>query len=121
MTMGRFLIWRRVHLASSGGLGLAAVAHVAYTLVAFGRWSPDAVWFAGAGLGLLLLGALNYSHLGVQPCLQPTTRLVRLANWGFLLFGISAAWAVPEPQAYFIVLCLGGQVVASRSTLPGPA
>lgn len=112
--------WRRLHLTASVGLGLLAAAHCVYTTFVFATWTPDAVWFLGTGLGLLLLAALNVSHIGEEPCRLPTTRPVRGANWVFLVFGGAAALAVPEPQAYVIVACLAAQALASRRTLPGP-
>ncbi len=93
--------WRGLHLASSGLLGLIASIHCALTWVMHANWTPDAVWFFGTGLGLMLLSALNVSHIGVEPCRQPTTQLVRAAYWVFLLFGVAATYAVPAPQALF--------------------
>ena len=113
--------WRRVHLTASWALALVALAHSALTALLYPSWTPDAVWFLGTGLGLLLLAATNLSHIGIEPCAQPTARLVRPANWGFLLFGLGAVVAVPEPQAILVVLALLGQAVASHWTLPGTA
>lgn len=73
--------WRSAHLAAAGLLGLLAVVHSALTFALYPTWSPDAVWFLGTGIGLLLLAVLNWAHIGVEPCLQSTTRLVRIANW----------------------------------------
>ena len=72
-------------------------------------------------LALLLLAALNLSHIGVEPCRMPTTRLVRIANWCFAAFGIAAVVAVPEPQAFLVAAALIAQAIACRWTLPGPA
>lgn len=102
-------------------MALLAALHSALTLVLYRRWDADAVWFLGTGLGLLLLGALNLSHLGLEPCRDPTAPVVRWANWVFLAFGIGALVAVPEIQALVIVAGLLGQAVASIRTLPGPA
>jgi hypothetical protein len=110
-----------VHLAASWTLALLALAHSALTVRLYSTWTPDAVWFLGTGLGLLLLAATNLSHIGIAPCAQPTARLVRPANWAFLLFGLGAVVAVPEPQAILVLLALLGQAVASRWTLPGTA
>jgi hypothetical protein len=111
--------WRRMHVAASSVLALIAVVHCAMTLSLYSAWTADAVWFLGTGLALLLVGSLNLSHIGVEPCRMPTTRLVRAANWVFLAFGIAATWPIPEPQAFVLVGCLAVQAVASRWTLPG--
>ena len=116
-----YLRWRPIHLIASGVLGIIAGVHGALTWVLYSSWTPDAVWFLGTGLGLLLLSALNISHIGVEPCRLPTARLVRAANWLFLLFGIAATVAVPEPQAFVLLACMCAQAVASHWTLPGPA
>lgn len=121
MPDGLYPLLRIVHLLASGLLALIALAHSALTWRFYGAWSADAVWFLGTGLGLLLLALLNLSHIGIEPCRQPTTRLVRAANWGFTLFGIGAVLAVPEPQAYAVLVALGAQAIVAHWTLPGPA
>jgi hypothetical protein len=45
--------------------------------------------------------------------------VVRWANWIFLLFGIGAVVAVPEPQAFVVVSALAVQAVVAHWTLPG--
>ena len=71
----------------------------------YSRWSPGAVWFLGTGLGLLLLGAINWTHVGMEPCERPTAPIIRWANVVFLLFGFGAVAAVDEPQAWVVVGC----------------
>lgn len=115
-----YLFWRRFHLIASGLLAVIALTHSALTFVFYSGWTPDSVWFLGTGLGLLLLAALNWTHIGIEPCHLPTARLVRLANWVFVLFGVGAVMAVPQPQAFAVLAALLGQAVAARWTLPGP-
>lgn len=67
-----------------------------------------------------MLSAANFTHIGVEPCRQPSARLIRWANWLFVLFGVGAVVAVPEIQAGVILLGLIGQAVAAHWTLPGP-
>lgn len=121
ITPGTYAVVRRIHISASTVLTLIAALHCALTWSFYPAWTADAAWFLGTGLLLLLVGALNLSHVGVEPCEMPTTRLVRVANWGVLVFGLAAAWAVPEPQAFAVVLCLATQAALSRWTLPGPA
>lgn len=115
-----YVFWRRFHRFASGLLAVIALTHSALTFVLHSGWSPDAVWFLGTGLGLLLLAGLNWTHIGIEPCRLPTARLVRVANWVFVLFGIGAVIAVPEPQAFAVQAALVGQALATRWTLPGP-
>jgi hypothetical protein len=51
----------------------------------------------------------------------PTAPAVRLSNWVYLLFGVGALAAVPEPQAVVIVVALITQAVASQRTLRNTA
>ena len=84
-------------------------------------WVPEAVWFLGTGLGLLLLALMNLAHVGLGPCPQPTAVAVRYVNWFFVAFGVAAVVAVPEPQAYVVLAALLGQALAGTRTLTGPA
>lgn len=115
-----FRTWRRVHLVASWAVTVIGLAHGVVTAFAFPTWNEAAVWFLGAGLGVLLVGTMNLAHIGLGPCRMPTTQFVRAVNWTFLAFGIAALIAVPQPQAFALVLALGVQAVASRVTLPGP-
>jgi hypothetical protein len=116
-----FAAWRRIHFVASGLVTLIAVAHVGLTLPLYRRWSADAVWFFGAGLGVLIVGLLNLTHIGVEPCKRPTARFVRITNWVYAVFGLATLVAVPEPQAYALVAALVAQAVVARRTLPGLA
>jgi hypothetical protein len=116
-----FAPWRTAHRSASIVLALLAIAHCALSVMIYDAWSPDAVWFVGTGLGLLFLAGMNLAHVGLVPCTMPTAPAVRVANWVFVLFGLGALVAVPEPQAVVIVAALVLQAVASRWTLRGPA
>lgn len=120
VTASTFLVWRGVHLTAMWVLALLALVHIGVTPLLYSTWGPDAVWFFGTGLALLLLAAMNRAHVGVEPCTMPTARVVRWANWVFTAFGIAAVLAVPEPQAMAILLALFGQAVASHRTLLDP-
>jgi hypothetical protein len=112
--------WRRMHLLASWlvtGIGLAHLGVAAFT---FDGWTARATWFVGAGLGVLVVGAMNLAHIGLGPCRMPTVRFVRIVNAIYAIFGIAALLAVPEPQAVVLVVALAAQVVAGRATMPGP-
>ena len=115
-----YAAWRRIHLAASWTVVLFAILHAGLTPVVYGEWSPDAVWFLGTGLGLLVVGAANLTHIGIEPCRQPTAKMVRWTNYLFAAFGIAAVAAVPEPQAMVLVGGLVLQGIASHWTLRGP-
>lgn len=116
-----FLHWRRLHRGSSWLLAILALVHSALTFRRGVGWAPEAVWFLGTGLGLLLLALMNLAHVGLGPCPQPTAVAVRHVNWVFVAFGVAAVVAVPEPQAYLVLAALVGQALAGTRTLTGPA
>src|SRR5689334_24489425 len=101
--MGNFRRWRWAHRVSSGIVGIVALIHCAVTFVFYDSWSPNAVWFFGAGVGLLSNSVMNLAHVGLEPCHQPTAPVVRWLNVLFLVLGLAALVAVPEPQAILIV------------------
>jgi hypothetical protein len=112
-----FRTWRIVHRAATSVLALFAILHSALTFVLYDQWAPDAVWFLGTGLGLLFLAVSNWAHVGLEPCRQPTAPVVRWANFVFVMLGIAAVIAVPEPQAYLVLAALVVQAVAGTRTL----
>jgi hypothetical protein len=96
--MQSFMFWRRVHRIATGVVGVVALAHCALTFVLYETWSPDAVWFLGTGMALLLLAVMNWAHVGLGPCDLPTAPAVRWSNAVFAFFGVGAVVAVAEPQ-----------------------
>jgi len=118
-----YRFWRRVHRTSSYLVGVIALVHMGVTFMMYGEWSPNAVWFFGTGVGLLCIAVINLAHVGLGPCHQPTAAAVRWLNWLFVVLGVAAIVAVPEPQAFVVMLGLVGQAAASHRTLlgPGPA
>ena len=121
MTSNHFEFWRRVHRVSSGTVALVALIHCTMTIMIYGEWSPDAVWFLGTGIGLLAIAVMNIAHVGLEPCRLPTAPAVRWLNWLFVGLGCAALYAIREPQALVIVAGLLGQAIASQATLSGPA
>ncbi len=115
----RYAMARRIHLAASGLVAVIAFVHVGLAIPIYGEWSPDAVWFVGTGIGLLLIAGMNLTHIGVEPCHQPTARFVRAANWVYALFALTTLLAVPEPQAMVLAFLLIVQAIVASETLPG--
>ena len=118
--MVAFSTWRRIHRFSSGLVGVIALIHCGVTFVFYDQWLPNAVWFFGTGVGLLSIAIMNFAHVGLEPCRQPTAPVIRWLDCLFVGLGIAALVAVPEPQAVLIVVGLIGQAVAGFVTLPGP-
>lgn len=116
-----YRILRRVHICCGVLVALVAVIHMASTWTLYDGWSSDALWFFGTGLSLFQLATLNLSHIGFEPCRMPTTRLVRISNWVYVLFAIAACVAVRELHAYVLTVILLIQAIVARWTLPGLA
>lgn len=112
-------VWRRVHRTASYLVALIAMVHIGVTFVMYDEWSPDAVWFLGTGVGLLCMAVVNVAHVGLEPCRQATAPAVRRLNWILGALGLAAIAAVPEPQAYAIMVGLAAQAIAGQITLPG--
>ena len=83
----------------------------------YNGWSPDALWFLLAGLGLALLALMNWAHVGLEPCSLPTAVAVKWANWVYAAVGVAALIAVPQPHAFVLVVALTAQALASQYTL----
>jgi len=116
-----FAAWRRIHRAASASVAAIALLHMGLTAPVYGAWSPAALWFFSAGLGLLLLAVVNWAHVGLAPCQLPTAPVVRWANVGYVLLGVAALVAVREAQALLLMASLAIQAVASHHTLRGAA
>ncbi len=102
-------------IAASGSV------HAGLTLPLYRSWSPQAVGLPGTGLGPLVVGFLNLTHLGCEPCRRPTVRFVRITKWAFAAFGALAVFAVPDPPGYVLVASLAAKAVAGHPRVPGPA
>ena len=111
---------RTIHLVVSWIIAAIALVHVGLAVPIYREWSPDAVWFVGTGIGLLVLAALNLAHIGVEPCHMPTVRFVRAVNWLYAFFALVTLLAVPEPQAVALAFLLVVQAIVASRTLPGP-
>lgn len=115
-----FARWRQVHRACSGAVALLSIAHLAIALARAQEWTPDSLWFAATGLGLLYLAVMNWAHVGLEPCTQPTAVVVRWGNWSWAVLGVAAVAAVPETHALVLAIALIGQAIAGHRTLHGP-
>jgi hypothetical protein len=97
---------KTLHQISSYLIIALGVVHTSLTPVFMSRLSPNAMWFAGAGLAMVVLGFLNIAlrrNAGRDPVLRI---LCHTANLVFTIFGALTGYVVSEPQAYFGLLLL---------------
>jgi hypothetical protein len=92
---------RTVHAAASSLLIALGAVHTALTPVFYGRLTPNAVWFAGAGLAMIFVGFLNVvlSRGAGRDTLSRV--LVYVANLLTLGFGSVTVYLDGEPQVIF--------------------
>ena len=113
----RFETARLVHRTATGVVALLSIVHMVLTAQIYSGWSPDALWFLLAGLGLALLALMNWAPVGLEPCSLPTAPAVKWANLVYAAVGGAALIAVPQPHAFVLVVALTAQALASQYTL----
>jgi len=80
-------------------VALGAV-HTSLTPIFNKELSVEAMYFASAGLAMMVIGFLNVA-MRQNPDDRVTGRLCYIANILFAVFGLLTALALREPQAYF--------------------
>ncbi|HEX6037756.1 hypothetical protein [Longimicrobium sp.] len=96
-------------------VGLGGV-HTLLTVPFYGQLTPEAVWFAGTGLMMVLLGLLNL--IGRRTADPGARRLCQAADMLGLLFGMLSVLAVPEPQAFVGLGLLFGLAIGALAPVP---
>ena len=108
-----------VHRWTGVLLALLGTVHTALAVPSLAKGpEPDAVWFAGTGLAMLLLVLVNVAFRRGGSRDAVTRRLTHAANVGFLGFGAIAVLAVGEPQAFAILVLLAAQALAAFGLPP---
>ena len=94
----------RVLLAVSASIcALLGVVHLGFTFANYEQLSPAAVWFAGTGMALLLLAALNWATFSGAPPRPGIRRLVVGLDLLMVAHSVLAVRAVAEPPAYVVL------------------
>ena len=111
----------RVLLVVSASIcALLGVVHVGFTFANYERLSPAAVWFAGTGMALLLLAALNWATLAGPPPRPGIRRLVVGLDLLMVVHAILAVRAVAEPPAYLVLVTSVGLTLAGQFAARDP-
>jgi hypothetical protein len=90
-----------IHLISTLALILLGVIHTSLTPILVGRFSMGAMYFASAGLALVLLGFLNLALRNDKGGNRVLRILCHIANILMTVFAAFAVIVIPEAQAYF--------------------
>ncbi len=105
---------KKIHLICASALILLGVVHTSLTPVIIGRFSMGALYFASAGLAMILLGFLNLS-LRSDNGNRVLRILCHTANIVMTAFAAFAVIVIPEPQAYFGVAVIIIQTLSAFS------
>jgi hypothetical protein len=92
---------RALHKISSILLIALGVVHTALTHVFYGRFSLNALWFAGSGLTMIFLGFLNIALSRAVGQDRLVQILCYIANLITTVFGILLVTVDSEPQVIF--------------------
>jgi hypothetical protein len=116
-------VLKRLHLISSCALVLLGAVHTSLTPVLVGRFSMGAMYFASAGLALMLLGFLNLALRSDSGTNRVLRTLCHAANILMTVFAVFAVLVIPEPQAYFGLAMLITQTLSAfaLTTTAAPA
>jgi hypothetical protein len=104
---------RAIDTVSTLVLLVMGVGHTALTPAFAPGWTPAALWFAGSGLAIALLGLLNAARLRAAAAVKPLAAMSALANLVALAW---IAWAIvvlAVPQAYVVAVAVAGTTVSS--------
>ena len=104
---------RMIHLVSSCALVALGIVHTSLTPVIIGRFSMGAMYFASAGLALILLGFLNLALRNDKGGNRVLRILCYIANCLMTIFAVFAVLVIPEPQAYFGLFALTVQTLSA--------
>ncbi len=91
---------KKLHAASAVLFVALGVVHTLFTFTFATALTQRAVWFAGSGLAMIFAGFLNIARARSAKSDKVVRALCHTANALLVVFGVLAAVAVNEPQAY---------------------
>jgi hypothetical protein len=98
---------------SAGLCGLLGLIHTSVTFIVYRSVSPGAIWFAGTGVGMLLLAVINIIAWRTSYS-DPFVRYSTVAaNLAMSILGLFAVKAVAEPQAFAVLASFIGLLTTS--------
>jgi len=106
-------VLKTIHKISSWLLVALGVVHTALTPMFYGRLSPGAMWFAGAGLAMIFVGFLNIAFARVAGKDRVIRILCYLANLTTAAFGVLIVVVDNEPQVIFGMLLISLMTVTA--------
>ena len=111
---------KKLHKIAAGLIIALGCLHIAFTFFDYDSFSLDAMWFAGAGLAIVLAGFVNViliRDIGRDPVVRA---LCQIANISFALLFAVALTLMQQPQVFIGVLLFGGAAVLGFLKKPNP-
>lgn len=105
----------RMYLVVGWGILLLGAVHMLAAAWIFAGFTPRALWFVGAGLGMVLLGALNLLNRTYGSRAAGLKRVCVAANVAMTIFGITGGVVSKGDAAQFVLVLglVGGATVLS--------
>jgi hypothetical protein len=102
---------RRLEWLLASIAGLVGILHVALTAVLYQHPSLEALWFAGTGLGIIAVAAVNI--VGLRASDRSSLGIVFAANAAMVSF-FASAWALMKaPQVALGIAVFAGLAICS--------
>jgi hypothetical protein len=105
---------RRIYIFVVAGFFGLGLLHTALTYPLYAALSAPALWFAGTGLLLVAIAALNWIVLRMQARDSAIARVVTAVNAAGLVLALLVLRVVPEPPTYVLLVLFAIAVI-----LPG--
>jgi hypothetical protein len=97
---------KTVHKISAWLLVALGTVHTGLTPIFYGRFTLNALWFAGSGLAMLFLGFLNITLGRAAGRDRMVCVLCHIANLLCTIFGMMIVMLDMEPQVIFGMLLI---------------
>ena len=95
------------HKIISGFVIALGLLHLAFTFHDYDHFSLDAVWFASAGIAMILAGFLNIAVIRDGGKDKVIWVLCLIANAIFAVLFAVVSFILPQPQVYFGIILFG--------------
>ena len=95
---------KMAHKIITGFIIALGLLHLAFTFHDYNRFTLDAVWFASAGIAMILAGFLNIAVIRDGGKDKVIWALCLIANSMFAVLFAVVSFIMPQPQVYFGIL-----------------
>ena len=104
------------HQIITGFVIALGLLHLAFTFHDYDHFSLNAVWFASAGIAMILCGFLNIAVIRDGGKDKVIWVLCLIANAIFAVLFAVVSFILPQPQVYFGILLFAAAAIVSMFT-----